>query len=69
MRKLKLDLEALDVVSFGTSRAVESRGTVQANQEQPVDPYETYAESEVTLCTCMTGWYSLGCSIQPRGTC
>jgi hypothetical protein len=69
MRKLKLDLNALAVESFRTASQALAQGTVQAHQEQVVDTNETYAESEVTLCTCASGWYSLGCSIQPRGTC
>ncbi len=54
MRKLKLNLESLNVESFGVSRPAEGRGTIQAHQQQQ-GPTDTYADSEATACTCDTG--------------
>jgi hypothetical protein len=51
MRKMKLNLDALNVESFGTASPVLARGTVQAHQQGPMD---TYADSEATACTCDT---------------
>ncbi|HEX6039482.1 hypothetical protein [Longimicrobium sp.] len=53
MRKLKLNLEALTVESFGTARPANARGTIQAHQVQQ-GPMDTYADSEATACTCDT---------------
>jgi len=60
MRKLKLDLDALNVESFRTSRPQQAQGTVKANESQA----EEYGESEATGCTCMTGWFTLGCQAE-----
>jgi hypothetical protein len=49
MRKLKLNLDNLNVESFGTTRPAGEFGTVRANQQQ-----EEYADSEVTGCLCDT---------------
>ncbi|HYW12426.1 MAG TPA: hypothetical protein VE871_10715 [Longimicrobium sp.] len=50
MRKLKLNLDALNVESFGTAETTDEIGTVRANQEQN----EEYSDSEVTGCLCDT---------------
>lgn len=49
MRKLKLNLDALNVESFGTARPRGDVGTVRANQQQ-----QEYTDSEVTGCLCDT---------------
>lgn len=55
MKKLTLDLDALDVSSFDTDAAAESLGTVQGH-DIPTNPYcagttvKTYCPD--TLCTC-----------------
>ncbi|HEX6910510.1 MAG TPA: hypothetical protein VF142_08945 [Longimicrobium sp.] len=61
MRKLKLNLDALNVESFGTARPAHVRGTIQAHQEQQ-GPTDTYADSEATACTCDTqgSWFTYG---------
>ncbi|HEX5872559.1 MAG TPA: hypothetical protein VFY65_19150 [Longimicrobium sp.] len=64
MRKLKLNLDALNVESFGTARPVGEIGTVQANQQQ-----EEYTESEVTGCTCATGDFTMGCNMESFTRC
>lgn len=51
MRKLKLNLETLNVESFGTALSANVRGTLQAHQSGQMD---TYADSEATACTCDT---------------
>ena len=57
MRKLKLNLDALNVESFGTARPVGARGTIQAHQQQVENPTDEYGDSEATACTCDTrGW-------------
>lgn len=50
MRKLKLNLDALNVETFGTAETTNETGTVRANQQQP----EEYTDSEVTGCLCDT---------------
>lgn len=54
MRKLKLNLDALNVESFGTARPVGVKGTIQAHQQQVDGPTATYVDSEATACTCDT---------------
>ena len=62
MRKLKLNLDALNVESFGTARPVPARGTIQAHQQQVDAPTHTYGDSEATACTCDTqgSWFTYG---------
>lgn len=62
MRKLKLNLDALNVESFGTARPARARGTIQAHQQQGEAPTDTYGDSEATACTCDTqgSWFTWG---------
>jgi len=62
MRKLKLNLDALNVESFGTARPVGVKGTIQAHQGQVDAPTATYGDSEATACTCDTqgSWFTYG---------
>jgi len=60
MRKLKLDLDALNVDSFQTARAEQAQGTVRGHVTNP----QEYQDSEATVCTCdtNTSWFTLGCA-------
>lgn len=50
MKKMKLQIEALDVESFHIDGRESVEGTVHAHQQQ-----EEYGESEASGCTCTTG--------------
>jgi hypothetical protein len=63
MRKLNLD--ALNVESFGTARPAGDVGTVRANQQQN----EEYPDSSVTACTCATGEFTMGCNMESFTRC
>jgi hypothetical protein len=56
MRKLRLDVEALSVVSFGTAPAPQARGTVQANVLTPTCAVTSGIDScwcsEFVSCDC-----------------
>jgi hypothetical protein len=65
MRKLKLNLDALNVESFGTGRPADEVGTVRANQEQNVE----YPDSGVTACTCASGDFTMGCNMESFTRC
>jgi len=58
MAKLKLDLDALEVESFGTDTADRARGTVHGNS--------TISELPCTLDTChhSCGWSEIDCWTQ-----
>jgi hypothetical protein len=58
VRKVKLKLEELDVVSFHVGDGTTAQGTVHAQSAQE------YEDSEASACTCTTGgtaFFTWGC--------
>jgi hypothetical protein len=63
MKKVKLQIEELDVESFHTGERTVVEGTVHAHQQQQ----EEYAPSEASGCTCTTGgtaFFTEGCGAE-----
>jgi hypothetical protein len=64
MRKLKLNLDALNVESFRTTKPAGEVGTVRANQQNV-----EYPDSGVTACYCASGEFTMGCVMESFTRC
>lgn len=72
MRKLKLDLEQLEVTSFDTAEESRSRGTVLGHKLPPPTEWhceDTYVGYWTCDYTCANSCQNGGCMTQPTWEC
>jgi hypothetical protein len=65
MKKLKLDIDTLNVQSFGSGGAPAGRGTVRGRGGDTVIPYYCYPDSNIMDCPYDPSHQSCGCVTEP----